>query len=104
MNTKITDAELIEHLKYDIEIDDDGVKMYYFNGKLYREDGPAIIYPSGIKQWYQNGELHREDGPALEHYSGVNMWYLDGINYIKEDFNEIIKRLTFRKKCHIICI
>ena len=36
------------------------------NGKLHREDGPAIEDSDGDKYWYLNDKLHREDGPAIE--------------------------------------
>ena len=48
------------------------------DGKLHREDGPAIEYANGTKKWFLNGELHREDGPAVEHASGTKHWYLNG--------------------------
>ena len=25
------------------------------------------VYPNGDKSWYLNGKLHREDGPAIEY-------------------------------------
>ena len=57
--------------------DDDGTKHWYLNGKLHREDGPAIEYASGSKAWYLNGKCHREDGPAIECASGSKSWYLN---------------------------
>ena len=56
-----------------------GSKHWYLNGKLHREDGPAIEYPNGDKRWYLNGKLHREDGPAVEYANGNKYWYLNGI-------------------------
>jgi hypothetical protein len=56
----------------------DGRKEWYLNGKLHREDGPAVEYPTGNKCWCKNGELHREDGPAIEHADGTKEWYLNG--------------------------
>lgn len=41
-------------------------KQYFLNGKLHREDGPAIEYVNGDLRWYLNGNRHREDGPAIE--------------------------------------
>ena len=34
-----------------------GDKSWYLNGKLHREDGPAIEYANGTKYWYLNGKL-----------------------------------------------
>lgn len=38
---------------------------YCIDGKLHREDGPAIVDSNGNEKWYKNGELHRIDGPAV---------------------------------------
>jgi hypothetical protein len=32
----------------------------------HRLDGPAWEFSNGYKEWYKNGKLHREDGPAVE--------------------------------------
>ena len=37
-------------------IDIYGDKFWRLNGKLHREDGPAIEYPNGHKFWYLNGK------------------------------------------------
>ena len=34
----------------------DGSKAYYLDGKLHREDGPAVESPDGDKRWYLNGK------------------------------------------------
>jgi len=57
----------------------DGTKEYRLDGKLHREDGPAVECTNGNKYWYFNDKLHREDGPAVEYKNGIiNFWYLDG--------------------------
>lgn len=53
-------------------------KHWYLNGKLHREDGPAIERANGAKEWYLNGLLHRVNGPAIELDNGSNYWYLSG--------------------------
>ena len=52
-----------------------GTKTWNLDGKLHREDGPAIEYDDGSKEWYFNGRLHREDGPAVEYDDGSKSWY-----------------------------
>ena len=92
------------------EMDLDGTQCYYLNGKLHREDGPALAIPYvkkawylngklhridgpaeewdwGTKYWYLNGELHREDGPAIEYADGKKRWFLNGKEYTKNKFN-----------------
>lgn len=63
----------IEYIKYD-----NGVKQWYKNNKLHRENGPAILYPNGDAQWYINGTLHRLDGPAL-------IWHGSHFSYYQND-------------------
>jgi len=66
-----------------------GSKWWHLDGKLHREDGPAIEYSNGTKTWYLHGLLHREDGPAYEGADGSKRWYLDG------------KEVT---EAHLICL
>ena len=63
---------------YTVKVSDDGTKHWYLNGKLHREDGPAVEYADGGKWWYINGKLHREDGPAIEDAAGGKWWCING--------------------------
>jgi len=68
---------------------------WYKNGKLHREDGPAV--GSGrYKAWFKDGSLHREDGPAIEFADGVNGWHLNGewLGLGTEGFWKLWDRLT----------
>ena len=69
----------------------DGVKEWYKDGKLHREDGPAIEYSNGDKIWYKNGKWHREDGPAIELNNGVKDWYLNNKQYTESEFLKLTK-------------
>ena len=60
------------------QIDSNGNKVWYLNGKFHREDGSACEYANGDKYWYLNGKLHRIDGPAIEYADGDKYWYLNG--------------------------
>lgn len=46
-------------------------------GRLHRDDGPALIKPNGSHEWYQHGLLHRVGGPAAE-YKDMRCWYQNG--------------------------
>src|ERR1700691_3278563 len=63
-------------------------KGYCINGKLHREDGPAIITSFGNRFYYVNGKLHIEDGPAIIRKNRI-IYYLNG-NDIIEEINEWI--------------
>jgi hypothetical protein len=54
-----------------------GDKAWYLNGKLHREDGPAVIKPDGTKAWLLNGEYYRIDGPTNEYANGTKDWWLN---------------------------
>ena len=52
--------------------------MWYFNGNIHCENGPAII-SQNKKSWYKHGILHRNDGPAVITRGGQELWYRNGI-------------------------
>lgn len=56
--------------------EDEHYKVYYLNGVLHREDGPAVdtIAQQG---WFINGKRHREDGPAFIKQDGQRHWFLN---------------------------
>jgi hypothetical protein len=56
----------------------DGRKDWFLNGKRHRIDGPAVIEPNGKTEWYVSDKRHREDGPAYEHVSGRKEWFING--------------------------
>ena len=60
-------------------VSEDGTIFYKLNGKLHREDGPAIEFSDGTKWWFLHDDRHRLDGPAIEHSDGYKEWW---INYI----------------------
>jgi len=48
-----------------------------YNGRLHRENGPAILEADGTRWWYQNNQLHRLNGPAVVLADGSQYWYQD---------------------------
>jgi len=73
-------------MKDGLDIDKDGTKRWYLNGKLHREDGPAIEYTDGNKFWCLNGKLHRTDGPACEYFGGYKQWYINNESLSQEEY------------------
>ena len=69
----------------------DGGKEWYVNGQIHREDGPAAEYTKGNKYWYINGKRHREDGPAVEYANGNKEWFINSQELSEEEFNQRIK-------------
>lgn len=63
---------------YEVNIYENGTKVWFLSDKLHREDGPAYERADGYKEWHLNGKYHREDGPALEYPGGYKEWLLHG--------------------------
>ena len=61
-----------------------GDKVWWQHGCRHREHGPAVEGADGYKEWWRHGLLHREGGPAIELVDGTKEWYLDD-SYHRED-------------------
>ena len=67
--------------KYEVRVYDSGTTHWKLNGKMHRENGPALIVcgtANDFISYYINDRLHRLDGPAIEYANGQNVWYLYG--------------------------
>jgi len=71
-----------------------GTQYWVKNGKLHREDGPALITEDGLQFWYKKGLIHREDGPAVIGADGHQEWWIDNNQYSKEEFDAIHNKYT----------
>ena len=86
--------EVYEALKYRIEVNEYGTRMYHNSaGQLHRIDGPAIENADGSKFWYQNGQPHRTDGPAVVYSGGYKAWYINGEELTEAEFNQAVKNV-----------
>ena len=73
------------------------IEVYYRDGHIHRENGPAMISPRASK-WYKYGNLHRLDGPAVIRHS-VNKfepinpskyeWWVNGYQYSFDDLADL---------------
>ncbi len=63
-----------------------GDVAYYFEGKLHRDDGPAVICADSLVAYYKHGKLHCEDGPAIISSSGKKQWFLNGKQLTEQEF------------------
>ena len=71
----------------------DGNKFWFLNDKRHRVDGPAIEWADGGKEWYLNNKRHREDGPAFELSSGTKYWYLNGKEYTEAEWSKRVQKV-----------
>ena len=70
----------------------DGSEFWHFDNQPHRINGPAISYNDGGTYWYIHGKRHRIDGPAIEDSNG-NKYYLNGKEYSYEDWDRVRKML-----------
>ena len=56
-----------------------GCRTSWRNGKLHRDDGPAIEWADGYSAFWREGKRHRDDGPAIEYPNGYREWWRDGV-------------------------
>ena len=70
---KIVDGEkkLLGENHIEVFVDGVGSQRYFLNGKLHKEDGPAIISSNGeYSEWYINGkQIH----PVWIETRGINL-------------------------------
>jgi hypothetical protein len=62
-----------------------GARSWWRDGKLHRDDGPAIEWADGYRAWYRDDKLHRDDGPAVERPNGTRQWWRNGKRLDRED-------------------
>lgn len=94
----MSEQAVFEALKYHIEVDYLGSRMYYNSAnQLHRTDGPAIEYFNGDRVWYQNDQLHRTDGPAVEYSNGDRVWFINDEQLSEAEFNQAVKNVRSRR-------
>lgn len=54
----------------------------------YSKDGSnSIEYSNGSRVWFKNGMVHREDGPAIIYFkTGKKSFYINGERISEEEF------------------
>jgi hypothetical protein len=70
-------------------VDSEGNRFWHLDGKLHREDGPAVEWADGMKEWWVNGLRHRTDGPAVTYPDGSeheqwreSVWWVNGVRVL----------------------
>jgi hypothetical protein len=72
----------------------DGSTIWYRNGIVHREDGPAIEGADGTREWYAEGIRHCETGPALISPDGERRWFIHGKEVTEVEFREMRQRIS----------
>jgi hypothetical protein len=80
-------------IEYTVKVHPDRTE-WFLNGKLHREDGPAVEWADGSRSWWLNDQRHRTDGPAVEHADGDREWWLNGEQVTEAEVMKPSKELT----------
>lgn len=67
------------------------IKEWYRNGKLHREDGPAVVLKKS-EIWFLNGKKHRIGGPAVTSKGGPNGYWINGKKYKPKEYKKEMRR------------
>ena len=72
-------------IEYTVKVEYNGDTFWYINGKLHREDGPAVEWANGSKEWYLNGgelteEQHKIQTSPVKDYTVTEISKLLGHN------------------------
>jgi len=74
-------------IEYTVRVFDDGNRHWFLNGRLHREDGPAIEWSDGSKFWYLDGKLVTEQEVMKSSCSG-KIVEIDGKKYKLEEYKD----------------
>ena len=79
--------------EYKVKVFENGtIEWYDLEGRLHKEDGPAVVSSDGFRAWHKHGELHRTDGAAVSYSDGSEEWFIDGKHplwYQKQQLNAV---------------
>ena len=64
-----------------------GVTIWFVDGQIHKQDGPAMIFPDGDKVWFDHDKKHRIDGPAFIGNNGKHEWWINEV-HITEEVNQ----------------
>lgn len=63
----------------------DGTNIYITDGRLHREDGPALQTSDGTSYYFIDEALHRDNGPAISSTDPLHChWYKHGVRVPSE--------------------
>ena len=80
-----------KHTLLDPTLTWNSVKMWFYEGKLHSELGPALFYNNNKMKWLKHDKLHREDGPALIN-NNLSQWWINGGKHREYDRPAVIYR------------
>jgi hypothetical protein len=75
-----------------------GDRFYYKNGRIHRDGGEPAVITDIYVMWCKDGQYHREDGPAIQYNDGDCQYFIGGKSLTKDEFDERQKEVTIHKK------
>lgn len=56
-------------------------RAWWLNGKPHRVGGPVYIWDDGLREWFKNGKRHNPSGPAIVYSNGEVEYWVKGRQY-----------------------
>lgn len=57
----------------------DQTQEWWQHARKHREGGPAVVVPDCCEEWWHNGKQHRIGAPAVQWLDGPYSWYVNGV-------------------------
>lgn len=73
-------------------VQEDGTAIWYKDGVVHRDDGPAIERQDGTLEWYFEGLRHNDRAPAVISADGERQWFQLGRQLTEAEFEEMRRR------------
>lgn len=54
------------------------VRVYWHEGRIHRDDAPAVLWADGSEEWFRRGRRHRDVGPACSWSDETRLWFVEG--------------------------
>ena len=61
-----------------------------------------VEYANGTEIWYKEGKIHREDGPAVEYADGEKRWWLESRRYFQLNLNDYVVLDSYQGSYNLI--
>ena len=98
LESEYKDLDKYEYINGDI--------IYYKKGtKIFHNPyGASVMYKDGTKYYFFENKIHRLDGPAVIWPDGEEEYWINDKYLTKEEFETHPERLKFLGKEHLICL
>lgn len=71
------------------DVNGTGTVSWLLDGRLHRDDGPALEWFNGTCEWWWHGNRHRVGGPVVMWPTGTMQWWISGVQVSHADHDMV---------------